>query len=218
MPIGFPHHGQKTIPHGSLAFVPRRGLARSPETIPHRGLARLPMTVPHHSLAKIRLFKGNCGKCVVTNLPRALPRRTLKIAGNAHAHSAACLPPHRSKLHAPPALPRGRGRSPADWEGRPAAWENQESRRSKVESREGRASSRPQWPGRSRALPSKNFPTRRRRFPNLMRRGEVARSGCGRMMLASMRRHLGRWLAQRDGAPVSQLRRGSAMNAHGGDC
>ena len=75
--------------------------------------------------------------------------------------------------------------------------------KSKVESREGRASSRPLWPGRSRALPSKNFPTRRRRFPNLVRRGEVARSGCGRMMLASMRRHPGRWLAQRDGAPVS---------------
>ena len=78
-----------------------------------------------------------------------------------------------------------------------------EGRKSKVEGREGRALSRPQWPGRSRALPSKNFPTRRRRFPNLMRRGEVARSGCGRMMLASMRRHPGRWLAQRDGAPVS---------------
>ncbi len=88
-----------------------------------------------------------------------------------------------------------------------------ESRKSKVEGRERRALSRPQWPGRSRALPSKNFPTRRRRFPNLVRRGEVARSGCGRMMLASMRRHPGRWLAQRDGAPVSQLRRGSALCA-----
>ena len=32
-----------------------------------------------------------------------------------------------------------------------------EGRKSKVEGREGRALSRPQWPGRSRALPSPNF-------------------------------------------------------------
>ena len=100
----------------------------------------------------------------------------------------------------PGVRPASASTAPAAAEGRKS---KVEGRKSKVEGREGRALSRPQWPGRSRALPSKNFPTRRRRFPNLMRRGEVARSRCGRMMLASMRRHLGRWLAQRDGAPVS---------------
>ena len=142
--------------------------------------------------------------CVVTNLLRALPRRTLKTAGNAHAHSAACLPPHRSKLHAPPALPRGRGRPPADWEGRSAAWENQESQRSKVESRDS-GGTRLVASAVVRTKPGPPFqelPNPPEAVPNLVRRGAAARPGCGRMMLASVRRHPGCWLAQRDGAPV----------------
>ncbi len=49
--------------------------------------------------------------------------------------------------------------------------------------------------------------------PNLVRRGEAARHGCGRMVLAPMRQNQCLWLAQRGGAPVSQLRRGSALCA-----
>ena len=156
---------------------------------------------PRFARAALAFPRRCAGKCVVTNLPRALPRRILKTAGDARrafCGVSAAAPKQASCAASPAARP---------WPlpgrlGRPLCGMGKLGK-SKVEGREGRASSRPQWPGRSRALPSKNFPTRRRRFPNLMRRGEVARSGCGRMMLASMRRHPGRWLAQRDGAPVS---------------
>ncbi len=63
------------------------------------------------------------------------------------------------------------------------------------------------------AWASKNFPSPPGAVPNLVRRGEAARPMCRRMGLAPMRRHQGRWLAQRDGAPVSQFRRGSALCA-----
>ena len=88
----------------------------------------------------------------------------------------------------------------------------------KVEGREGRALSRPQCQDEAGPPPSKNFPVRQRRFSNPVRRGEAARLGCGRMVLAAMRRHQGRRPAQRGDASVSLLRRGSAMNTHSGDC
>ena len=89
------------------------------------------------------------------------------------------------------------GRSPADWEGRIAAWEilGIEVERMEV----------------CCAWASKNFPSPPEAVPNLVRRGEAIRHGRGRMGLVPMRRRQGRWLAKRDGAPVSQFRRGSAL-------
>ena len=144
-----------TIPHGSLTSIPHGSLTTTTATVPHHSLA----SVPRRSLLFDRIHRigriscgatapnfGNCRGCA-TRIQRRVCRRTEASFMRRQPCRAVC------------------GRSPADWEGRSAAWENRESRRSKVEGREGRASSRPQWPGRSRALPSKNFPTRRRRFP-----------------------------------------------------
>ena len=47
-------------------------------------------------------------------------------------------------------------------------------------------------------------------FPIWMRRGEAAKPRCGRMMLASMRRHQGLWPVSQGGATASLPRRGSA--------
>ena len=74
-----------------------------------------------------------------------------------------------------------------------------EGRKSKVEGREGRALSRPQWPGRSRALPSPNF--------------HIDNWQHWHWLFPHFHITQGRWLAQRGGVPVSQLRRGSALCA-----